>query len=84
MQGIQPKNNNKGKAQMFVIFLLSSLCIACFCLTHYITSTTFPVPCKDFDESADCATMKADGKCELDGKGGEIARFRCFKTCTGC
>ena len=26
MQGIQPKNNNKGKAQMFVIFLLSSLC----------------------------------------------------------
>ena len=58
--------------------------IACFCLTHYITSTTFPVPCKDFDESADCATMKADGKCELDGKGGEIARFRCFKTCTGC
>ena len=30
MQGIQPKNNNKGKAQMFVIFILSSLCIRIF------------------------------------------------------
>ena len=28
MQGIQSKNNNKGKAQRFVIFLLSSVCIS--------------------------------------------------------
>ena len=26
MQGIQSKNNNNGKAQMFVIFLLASVC----------------------------------------------------------
>ena len=47
-------------------------------------SNTFSVPCMDFDENADCATIKANGQCEIDGKDGEIARFRCYKTCTGC
>ena len=49
-----------------------------------LNTKTFSVPCIDFDESADCATMKGNGQCEIEGKEGDIARFRCFKTCTGC